>query len=62
MHLLDSFLHDRMTQTILNDIESAAILFDSADPTPMQSVDILAQGKSGLLKANVAMGLALADE
>ena len=62
MHLLDSFLHDRMTQIVLNDIESAAILFDSADPTPMQSVDILAQGKSALLKANVAMGLALADE
>ena len=59
---LDLLLHDRMTQIVLNDIESARVLFDSADPVPMQSVDVLEHGKAALFEANGSMGLALAED
>ena len=59
---LDLLLHDRMTQIVLNDIESARVLFDSADPVPMQSVDVLEYGKAALFEANGSMGLALAED
>ena len=59
---LDLFLHDRMTQIVVNDIESARVLFDSADPVPMQSVDVLEHGKAALFEANGSMGLALAED
>ncbi len=60
--VLDSQLHDRMVQVVLDDIQEASLLFDSADPRPMQSVDILKEGKDALLAANQAWGLALAED
>ena len=59
---LDQLLHDRMTQVVLDGIDLADVLFHSADPSPMQSVDILGQGKSALIHANTSMGLALAED
>src|SRR5690606_22227605 len=57
---LDDLLHDRMTQSVLPDFDSAAVLFQRADPRPLQSVDILGRGKAALVEANQTMGLALA--
>ncbi|MDP6415928.1 MAG: phosphoribosylformylglycinamidine synthase, partial [Gammaproteobacteria bacterium] len=59
---LDQLLHDRMTQVVLDSTDLADMLFHSADPAPMQSVDILGQGKSALIHANSSMGLALAED
>lgn len=59
---LDALLHDRMTQVVLEDCESAAVLFQHAPPAALRSVDILAQGKQALSDANVEMGLALAED
>ncbi|MDD9959272.1 MAG: phosphoribosylformylglycinamidine synthase [Gammaproteobacteria bacterium] len=58
---LDSLLHDRMTQAILDAIDNAQILFASAEPTALTSVD-LSPGRSALAQANLQMGLALADD
>ncbi|MEX0964738.1 MAG: phosphoribosylformylglycinamidine synthase [Pseudohongiellaceae bacterium] len=60
--LLDSLLHDRMTQAVLNDLEQANCLFRHAKPQPMASVDVLARGRAALIEANSELGLALADD
>jgi len=58
---LDKLLHDRMTQSVLDKIDDAQILFASAEPSPLSSVD-LSSGRSALEQANREMGLALADD
>ena len=55
-------LHDRMTETVLTELEQASVLFGAAEPAPLQSVDILAGGREALRDANIEMGLALADD
>ncbi|MEG1038805.1 MAG: phosphoribosylformylglycinamidine synthase [Pseudomonas sp.] len=55
-------LHDRMTQIVLGRLEDAAGLFSHAQPKPMTSVDILGGGRAALAKANVDLGLALAED
>ncbi|OGT72947.1 MAG: phosphoribosylformylglycinamidine synthase [Gammaproteobacteria bacterium RIFCSPLOWO2_02_FULL_57_10] len=60
--ILDSLLHDRMTQAVLSDLDSAVSLFQRAEPRQMQSVDILGRGKVALTEANQSMGLALAAD
>lgn len=57
-----AFLHDRMTETVLHELNAAASLFAHAEPAPLQSVDILAEGRKALELANVNLGLALADD
>lgn len=60
--LLDSLLHDRMTQAVLDSVEQAEVLFLHAEPQPLQSIDMLGQGKQALIDANIEMGLALAED
>lgn len=60
--LLLPFLHDRMTQSVLHSEQNAEILFASAEPRPMQHVDILNGGREALVAANTSMGLALAAD
>jgi phosphoribosylformylglycinamidine synthase len=55
-------LHDRMTQLVLDNMEGAAALFSHAQPKPLTAVDILGGGRAALEKANVALGLALAED
>lgn len=56
------FIYDRMTQMVLNDFDSASVLFDIAEPNSFSSIDILGSGKSALVDANQKLGLALADD
>lgn len=56
------FLHDRMTESSFDSIDAAAVLFAKADPKPLTAVDILAQGRDALARANIQLGLALADD
>ncbi|MFK8329176.1 phosphoribosylformylglycinamidine synthase [Pseudomonas sp. BJa5] len=60
--LVAQILHDRMTQIVLGRLEDAAGLFSHAQPKPMTSVDILGGGRAALEKANVDLGLALAED
>ncbi len=57
-------LHDRMTESVLDRIDSAAKkIFQHGAPQPLASVDVLKGGSKALAKANREMGLALsADE
>ena len=60
--LIGAALHDRMTQLVLERFEDAAKLFSHAQPKPLTAVDILGGGRAALEKANVELGLALADD
>lgn len=58
-----ALLHDRMTESVLTDIDAAAQLFHHIQSETFSSVDVLGGGKEALVKANSEMGLALsADE
>jgi phosphoribosylformylglycinamidine synthase len=59
---LAALLHDRMMETVFSDLAEAEILFAQQPPQPLQSVDILTQGRSALEEANQKLGLALADD
>jgi phosphoribosylformylglycinamidine synthase len=60
--LVADLLHDRMTQLVLDNLEGAAALFSHAQPKPLTAVDILGGGRAALEKANVELGLALAED
>ncbi|MBY0575658.1 MAG: phosphoribosylformylglycinamidine synthase [Gallionellaceae bacterium] len=57
-------LHDRMTETVLTNIDDAAEkIFRHGEPQPLETVDVLKGGRDALESANREMGLALsADE
>lgn len=55
-------LHDRMTESVFNHIDDAAALFVETEPKPLNSIDILGEGKAALVKANSEFGFALSDE
>ncbi|MDD5329701.1 MAG: phosphoribosylformylglycinamidine synthase [Sulfuricella sp.] len=55
-------IHDRMTEAVLADFDSADKLFRHFEPAPFASVDILGQGQSALEAANREMGLALSPD
>ena len=58
-----ALLHDRMTESVLTDIDAAAQLFHHIQSETFSTVDVLGGGKEALVKANTEMGLALsADE
>jgi len=62
VQIAKGILHDRMTETVLADHDSAKQLFQHAEPTPLSSVDILSEGRAALNQANIQLGLALADD
>ena len=59
---LNNLLHDKMMQVVFTDLADAHKLFNSAEPAPVKSIDILAGGKKALEQANIELGLALAND
>ncbi|MDO9235621.1 MAG: phosphoribosylformylglycinamidine synthase [Aquabacterium sp.] len=57
-----ALLHDRMTESVLFERESASHLFDEQVGQAMEHVDVLGQGRMALESANVTFGLALSDD
>jgi len=55
-------LHDRMVETVFNDLQQAQTLFVQHQPAPLTEVDIMAGGVKALKEANISLGLALADD
>jgi phosphoribosylformylglycinamidine synthase len=55
-------LHDRMTESVLESVEDATRVFVRAAPRPMKTVGVLAEGRRAIVRANAALGLALADD
>ncbi|MDH5469976.1 MAG: phosphoribosylformylglycinamidine synthase, partial [Gammaproteobacteria bacterium] len=55
-------LHDRMTETVLFDLDDTDGLFRHAVPAPVGRVDVIEGGRAALERANVGLGLALSDD
>jgi phosphoribosylformylglycinamidine synthase len=61
-HALFPLIHDRMTETVLTDMELVSKLFDHHAPAPLATVDIVGGGREALAAANRDMGLALSPD
>ncbi len=55
-------LHDRMTEVVFQELDSASALFSHAEPTPLTQVDVMGGGRPALERANGELGLALSDD
>jgi len=55
-------LHDRMTESVLDDHERAQALFRHDSPKPLARIDVLGEGRAALDRANAELGLALAED
>ncbi len=55
-------LHDRMMESVFDELEAGEKLFAHHQPTPVTSVDLLGEGRQALIDANLRLGLALADD
>jgi phosphoribosylformylglycinamidine synthase len=62
LQAIHALVHDRMTESVLENAGDAQRLFSQAEPTPLVSVDILHGGRDALVRANRDMGLALSDD
>lgn len=62
------FLHDRMTQLLLEGLPEEQALFERGSPAPLRTIELLgeesthAEAKAKLVKANTELGLALAAD
>lgn len=56
------YLHDRMTETVLTQLEDTSALFQHIAPKPLNHVNLLQGGRAALEEANRAMGLALSTD
>ncbi|MDL9997638.1 phosphoribosylformylglycinamidine synthase [Variovorax sp. J22P240] len=55
-------LHDRMTESVLAQLDQAANLFAELPAQPMAQVDVQGGGRAALVEANKNFGLALAED
>jgi phosphoribosylformylglycinamidine synthase len=62
LEALAALLCDRMTQTVLRDLDAAAALFARARPAPLRAVELGGDGRAALVRANLELGLALSSE
>lgn len=54
------FLHERMVEVVIADVEQAEQMFATYQGQPMVTIDMLRQGRRALVIANEELGLALA--
>ena len=59
---ITSLIHDRMTETVFDDLDSAGRLFQITPPKSLTRIDVLGQGRMALDTANRQLGLALAAD
>jgi len=57
-----ALLHDRMTESVVRQPQDCVGLFAPLEAKPLASIDILGLGKSALIEANTALGLALSGD
>ena len=53
---------DRMTEAVLLNMDSAKSLFTAQNPAQMKSIPLLVDGRAAMQKANLDLGLALAED
>jgi phosphoribosylformylglycinamidine synthase len=59
---LHQLISDRMMESVFTDMSQAQALFASAEPKKLSSIDILTGGQQALERANIDLGLALAND
>ena len=59
---LGAALHDRMTESVVFAVEEAARLFAKHEPERLARVELLAEGKAALRRADAELGLALSHD
>lgn len=59
---IEGLLHDRMTETVHETVDKASMLFATAHPRTLTTIDILQGGRETLMAANTALGLALSSD
>jgi phosphoribosylformylglycinamidine synthase len=59
---LAAMLHDRMTESVIDPATEPSRLFVELEGKPLQTVGVLAHGRSALEQANRSLGLALSDD
>ncbi len=57
-----SLLHDRMMESVFAQLDEATALFAHHEPSPLKTIDVLVGGRDALAKANIELGLALAED
>ena len=60
--LIQPLLCDRMVETVFTEQDQLGQLFEQSEPLPLQTVNLLADGRDALVLANNDLGLALADD
>lgn len=60
--IIAGILHDRMVEVVFENLNDAEKLFAEQSPEAQTLIDILGGGRDALVKANVELGLALADD
>ena len=55
-------LHDRMTEMVIGRRDDARVLFQELEAKPLETIDILSDGKNALVRANGELGLALSED
>ncbi|MFA9441609.1 phosphoribosylformylglycinamidine synthase [Uliginosibacterium sp. sgz301328] len=55
-------LHDRMTESVLDNVDAAHALFSHYAPQPLTTVDVMGGGRAALVSANTELGLALSED
>ena len=56
------YLHDRMTQAVIDDVNEAACLFAVREAGRLMHIRLGADGKAALQEANMTLGLALSEQ
>nr|WP_184425769.1 phosphoribosylformylglycinamidine synthase [Thalassotalea piscium] len=59
---LNNLIHDRMMETVFTEFNDAQALFATAEPGELTVIDVLTGGREALEKANIDLGLALAED
>src|SRR3569832_198110 len=60
--VLAALIHDRMSESVLAGLDEAEALFKTAEPAPLETIDLLLGGRAALEDANRRLGLALSDD
>ncbi|MFV2029574.1 phosphoribosylformylglycinamidine synthase [Neisseria sp. S1] len=55
-------LHDRMTESVLPDFQTASRLFNHPEAQTFGSINVLENGRAALVEANSSLGLALSED
>ncbi len=60
--VIEDAIHDRMTESIMTSAADAGVLFTIAEPANLKSIPLLEEGPAAIERANIELGMALADD